>query len=55
MGDIVVMFREPSDHLASICVIVNISTETATLTAPIELTGIITECDVWQQSDLAVY
>lgn len=50
IGNIVIVIREPIDHIESICIIVNLSKEEAPLTEEIGLTGNILDCDVWLQS-----
>lgn len=54
-GDIVIVIREPVDHLESICVIANLSKKSVTLSSEIILTGNIIESDIWLQSELSVY
>lgn len=54
-GNIVVVIREPIDHIESICIISNLSKEEAPLTEEIGLTGVILDCDVWLQSELSIY
>ncbi len=55
IGDIVIVIREPVDHLESICIIANLSTQETTLPSEIGLVGSITDCDLWLQSELSVY
>lgn len=49
------IMREPKDHLESVCVVCNISLKETALSCAIPLDGNIVDCEVWVQSDLAVY